>query len=138
MKKYIFWLLLITSLSAQAQNIRGKVCLEKDKTPVQFASVGLIQLPDSTMITGVITLTDGGYFFEKVKPGNYFLKASFLGYKANGKLVTVEAGKGEIAVDTIYLTEITTSLKEVTVTAERIKGKERQVLPTDEKHQRIL
>ena len=124
MKKYIFWLLLITSLSAQAQNIRGKVCLEKDKTPVQFASVGLIQLPDSTMITGVITLTDGGYFFEKVKPGNYFLKASFLGYKANGKLVTVEAGKGEIAVDTIYLTEITTSLKEVTVTAERIKGKE--------------
>jgi len=124
MKKYIFWLLLITSLSAQAQNIRGKVCLEKDKTPVQFASVGLIQLPDSTMITGVITLTDGGYFFEKVKPGNYFMKASFLGYKANGKLVTVEAGKGEIAVDTIYLTEITTSLKEVTVTAERIKGKE--------------
>jgi outer membrane receptor protein involved in Fe transport len=124
MKKYIFWLLLVTSLSAQAQNIRGKVCLEKDKTPVQFASVGLIQLPDSTMITGVITLTDGGYFFEKVKPGNYFLKASFLGYKANGKLVTVEAGKGEIAVDTIYLTEITTSLKEVTVTAERIKGKE--------------
>ena len=124
MKKYIFWLMLITSLSAQAQNIRGKVCLEKDKTPVQFASVGLIQLPDSTMITGVITLTDGGYFFEKVKPGNYFMKASFLGYKANGKLVTVEAGKGEIAVDTIYLTEITTSLKEVTVTAERIKGKE--------------
>ena len=124
MKKYIFWLLLVTSLSAQAQNIRGKVCLEKDKTPVQFASVGLIQLPDSTMITGVITLTDGGYFFEKVKPGNYFMKASFLGYKANGKLVTVEAGKGEIAVDTIYLTEITTSLKEVTVTAERIKGKE--------------
>jgi len=116
--------MLITSLSAQAQNIRGKVCLEKDKTPVQFASVGLIQLPDSTMITGVITLTDGGYFFEKVKPGNYFMKASFLGYKANGKLVTVEAGKGEIAVDTIYLTEITTSLKEVTVTAERIKGKE--------------
>ena len=92
MRKYIFWLLLITSITAQAQNIRGKVCLEKDKSPVQFASVGLVQLPDSTMITGVITLTDGGYLFEKVKPGNYFMKVSFVGYKTNGKKVTVEAG----------------------------------------------
>jgi outer membrane receptor protein involved in Fe transport len=124
MRKYIFCLLLITSVTAQAQNIKGKVCLEKDKSPVQFASVGLVHLPDSNMITGVITLTDGGYFFEKVKPGNYFMKASFLGYKPNGKEVTVEAGQGEIAVDTIYLTEITTSLNEVTVTGERIKGKE--------------
>jgi outer membrane receptor protein involved in Fe transport len=91
---------------------------------VQFASVGLVQLPDSTMITGVITLTDGGYLFEKVKPGSYFMKASFLGYKANGKKVVVEAGYGEIVVDTIYLTETTTSLNEVTVVAERIKGRE--------------
>jgi outer membrane receptor protein involved in Fe transport len=124
MKNYIFWLLLLTSITAQGQNIRGKVCLEKDKTPVQFASVGLVQLPDSNMITGVITLTDGGYFFEKVKPGNYFMKASFLGYKANGKKVTVEAGQGEITVDTIYLSETTASLNEVTVVAERLKGKE--------------
>jgi outer membrane receptor protein involved in Fe transport len=124
MRKYLFWLLLITSVTAQGQNIRGKVCLEKDKTPVQFASVGLVQLPDSTMITGVITLTDGGYSFEKVKPGNYFMKVSFLGYKANGKKVTVEAGSGEIVVDTIYLAETTTILDEVNVVSERIKGKE--------------
>ena len=124
MKKIIFCLLLITSLTCQAQNIKGKVCYEKDKSPVQFASVALVQLPDSTMITGVITLTDGGYLLEKVKPGNYFLKASFVGYKANGKNVIVEATNKEVSVDTIYLAEIITSLKEVTVSAERIKGKE--------------
>jgi outer membrane receptor protein involved in Fe transport len=124
MRKYLFCLLLITSITAQAQNITGKVCLEKDKMPVQFASVGLVQLPDSTMITGVITLTDGGYLFEKVKPGNYFMRASFVGYKTNGKTVTVEAGSGEITVDTIYLTETTASLNEVTVVGERLKGKE--------------
>jgi outer membrane receptor protein involved in Fe transport len=124
MRKYIFWLLLLATAIAQGQNIKGKVCLEKDKTPVQFASVGLVQLPDSNMITGVITLTDGGYFFEKVKPGNYFMKASFLGYKANGKKVTVETGSGEIAVDTIFLAETTATLNEVTVVGERLKGKE--------------
>src|SRR5665647_3646878 len=90
MKKVLFSLLLIISLTSQAQNIKGKVCYEKDKSPVQFASVALVQLPDSSMITGVITLTDGGYLLEKVKPGNYFLKASFLGYKANGKNVVVD------------------------------------------------
>ena len=56
MRKYIVWLLLVTTITAQAQNIRGKVCLEEDKSPVSFATVGLIQLPDSIMITGVITI----------------------------------------------------------------------------------
>jgi outer membrane receptor protein involved in Fe transport len=124
MKKYIILFLLITSLTAQAQNIRGKVCLEKDKSPVSFASVGLCQLPDSAMLTGVITLTDGGFLLEKVKPGNYFVKIIFLGYKTNGKNVIVEEGRAEIVLDTIYLSEATASLNEVTVTAERLKGKE--------------
>ena len=124
MKKALFSLLLIISLTSQAQNIKGKVCYEKDKSPVQFASVALVQLPDSAMITGVITLTDGGYILEKVKPGNYFLRASFLGYKASGKNVIVDATNKEISVDTIFLAEITTSLKEVVVSSERIKGKE--------------
>jgi iron complex outermembrane recepter protein len=124
MKKIIVALLLITSATSQAQNIRGIVCLEKDKSPVQFASVGLVQLPDSTMITGVITLTDGNYLLEKVKPGNYFIRVSFVGYKTNGKKVDVEAGIAEMAVDTIYLSETTASLNEVTVVGERLKGKE--------------
>lgn len=124
MKKFLFFILLITSVAAQAQNIRGKVCFDKDKKPVQFASVGLVQMPDSTMITGVITLTDGGYNFEKVKPGNYFMRVSFVGYKTDGKKVTVEAGNTETKVDTIFLMETTTSLNEVTVVGERMKGKE--------------
>ncbi len=124
MKKYLVWLLLAISVSAQAQSIKGKVCLEKDKSPVQFASVGLLQLPDSSMITGVITLTDGGYLLEKVKPGDYFVRVSFVGYKTNGKKVIVVAGNTEITVDTIYLAETTASLNEVTVVGERLKGKE--------------
>ncbi len=124
MRKYIFLALLITSITAQGQSIKGKVCLEKDKSPIQFASVALVQLPDSVMITGVITLTDGGYLFERVKPGSYFMKVSYLGYKVNGKSVTAEAGNGVSVVDTIYLSETTASLNEVAVVGERMKGKE--------------
>ncbi len=124
MKKYIVWLLLLASITSQAQNIKGKVCFEKDKSPVQFATVALIQLPDSAMITGVITLTDGGYLLEKVKPGDYFVKVSFVGYKTNGKKAVVGTGNAEITVDTIFLAETTASLNEVTVFGERLKGKE--------------
>jgi len=124
MRIYLALLLLFTSVAAQAQNIRGNVSFEKDKSPVQFASVALLQLPDSAMITGVITLTDGGYLLEKIKTGNYFIRASFVGYKPKGKEVTVKEGEREILVDTIYLAETATALAEVTVVGERLKGKE--------------
>lgn len=124
MKNLAFLFLLMLSITLQAQNIRGKVYMEKDKTPAQFASVGLMQLNDSSIVTGVITLTDGGYSFEKVKPGSYFIKVSFVGYEAVDKPVEVTGTYGDIQVDTIYLVEAATSLEEVTVTAERLKGKE--------------
>jgi outer membrane receptor protein involved in Fe transport len=121
---YLAILLLFASVAVQAQNIKGSVSYEKDKAPVQFASVALLQLPDSSMVTGVITLTDGGYILENIKPGSYFVRASFVGYRPAGKAVTVNGGEKEIAVDTIYLAEITTALNEVMVIGERLKGKE--------------
>ena len=124
MRKIIIVLLLTASIAAQAQNIKGKVCFEADKTPVQFATVALLALPDSALLTGVITLTDGGYLLEKVKPGNYFVRVSFVGYTPDGKPVTVTEGADEIAVDTIFLSETTTLMGEVTVVGERLKGKE--------------
>lgn len=124
MKKIIIVLLLTVSVAAQAQNIRGKVCYEADKTPVQFATVALLALPDSALLTGVITLTDGGYLLEKVKPGDYFVRVSFVGYTPDGKPVTVTEGAEEITVDTIFLSETTTVMDEITVVGERLKGKE--------------
>jgi outer membrane receptor protein involved in Fe transport len=124
MKRNIALLMLMVSAASQAQNISGKVCYEKDRTPVQFASVALLQLPDSAMVTGVITLTDGGYLLENIKPGNYFVRASFVGYRSGGKAVNVSQEQGEITLDTIYLAEVTTALNEVTVVGERLKGQE--------------
>jgi hypothetical protein len=124
MKRIVFVLVLFIPFALQAQNITGKVVLAGDKTPAQFAGVGLLQLPDSAAVGGVITLTDGAYIFEKVKPGDYLVKISFVGYTAGVKNVKLEAGQNELVVDTIFLTETTTSLEEVTVVGERLKGKE--------------
>ena len=124
MKRIFIGLLIVISAAVQAQTIKGKVYLASDRSPAQFAGVGLLQLPDSSAAAGVITLTDGGYTFENVKPGDYLIKVSFVSYAADGKNVRLEQGQNEVIVDTIFLSETTTSLDEVTVVAERLKGKE--------------
>jgi outer membrane receptor protein involved in Fe transport len=124
MKNIISLLLLFSTVITNAQTIKGKVCLEKDKSPVPFASVAVCQLPDTSMVTGGITLNDGAYQIDKLKPGNYFVRVSFVGYKTSGKAVTISEGQAEVTADTIFLGEITTSLNEVTVVGERLKGKE--------------
>ncbi len=124
MKRIFIGMMLAIAVTAQAQNIKGRICLTGDRSPAQFAGVGLHQLPDSAVVSGVITLSEGEYAFEKVKPGNYFIKVSFVGYGADPKPVTVEPGQADVSVDTIFLSATTTSLGEVTVVAERMKGKE--------------
>lgn len=125
MKRIIIVLLLaITAVAVQAQNIKGYVVLSADKSPAQFAGVGLLHMPDSAIVTGVITLSDGGYLFEKVKPGDYLVKISYVGYEPALRSVTLKQGQAEAVADSIFLTETTASLGEVTVVGERLKGKE--------------
>lgn len=124
MKKLFVLVFTLISITTQAQNISGLVLAAKDKSPVQFASVGLLQLPDSSILTGVITLSDGGYSFDKIKPGQYFVKVSFMGYAPNGKKVEIKPENGNVQIDTIFLEETSQAIGEVTVTGERLKGQE--------------
>ncbi len=124
MKTLLVLVFILSSFFSQAQNIKGIICLAKDKSPSQFASVGLVKLPDSTLTTGVITLTDGAYLFEKVSPGNYLIKITYVGYNAKDNDIVVREGDTELMVDTIFLTEAETTLNEAIVTGERLKGKE--------------
>jgi len=123
MKNLLISIFLVVSAFMQAQTIKGKVVAEKDKSSVQFASVGLLHLPDSGIVNGVITLTDGGYAFEKMKPGQYLIKVSIIGYGPGFKSVEV-IGHDDLQVDSIFLTEVSKNLDEVTIVGERLKGKE--------------
>jgi outer membrane receptor protein involved in Fe transport len=114
---------MFISVNMQAQQIKGKVFTQKDKAPVPFASVGLLQMPDSSVVTGVITLSDGEFTFEGVKPGNYFVKVNYIGYKVAGREIAVK-GNETVTTDTIYMEENPTTLNEVVVVGEKLKGKE--------------
>lgn len=50
-------------------------------TPIPFAPIGLLALPDSNIIKGTIANDMGQYSIEHVKSGSYILKVQVIGYK---------------------------------------------------------
>lgn len=124
MKKLAVLLLVLQSLFIQAQNITGYVFTAGEKSPVSYASIALLQMPDSNLVTGAITLMSGKYLFEKVNPGDYHIRVNYLGYHPAGADVRVSEGMEEFVVDTIFLHEAAHQLEEAVITGQRLKGQE--------------
>ena len=75
-------LTLISSASfAQKYDIVGTVIEKGTTTGVPSASVRVLSLPDSSMVTGASTLTNGSFKIQNVKKGKYALKVTFVGYR---------------------------------------------------------
>jgi len=119
MKRLAFLVLLIglgtTMLLAQSGKVTvsGSVFDKEDNSPVMQATVQLLSLPDSTMVTGNVT-NNNGRFNLSVKPGKYVLKVSFVGYltymkdyRVTGSKPTLNVGKIALASDAIMLSEAT-------------------------------
>ena len=124
MRKLLFMLLAIPCIAVQAQTIKGVVYAKQEKAPVEFSSVALLNLPDSAIITGTSTKASGAFEIENVKPGNYYVKATNLGYAPGGKSIKIASGSKIVILDTIFISVSSKQLGEVKITGERIKGTE--------------
>lgn len=86
---FFFWL---TSFSQQTNySISGIIKDSKSKSPIEYASVVLYHLPDTTLLNGVITNNDGSFKLQNVSKGSYLMKITFMGY--HQILFTFEVGK---------------------------------------------
>lgn len=72
--------LVALSLFAKSQ-IRGRVVDAHSQAPLEFASVALYAVQDSTLMDGTITNPEGEFWIEKVPTGYFFLKISFIGFR---------------------------------------------------------
>lgn len=64
-------------------SVKGRVIDTDTKKPIEFASVVLIALPDSTIKSSALTDPNGTYSFANVSEGSYVVKAQIVGYKAS-------------------------------------------------------
>ena len=82
-KVYLLLMLLCfygISKAQNANNIAGAVMDEK-KQALYGVTVMLYKSGDSTLVKAIFTDKEGNFFFEKAKPGNYFISFTITGYK---------------------------------------------------------
>jgi iron complex outermembrane recepter protein len=88
--------------------------------PVNFATVSLLRIKDSALVKGTLSNEAGLYTFENIKPGNYLVKVTSVGYiKAVGKPFYVANGSSTIIVPFLRMHEASSSLETVTITASK-------------------
>lgn len=115
--RYLIVLLLILfPLSASAQqsgvNVTGSVVEQGSDTPVEQATVRLLNVKDSAMVRGVVSARNGSFTLKNVKSGSYLLHVTFVGYdplyqplQITGKKNPVNVGKLELTDGAIELGE---------------------------------
>ena len=96
--------------------LSGTVRDHADSSVVAYATVALLTAADSSIVTGVTTDNAGLFKLENVKPGNYLVRISFIGYETVHRNADVpqQSDLGEIR-----LAESANRLNEVVVTANR-------------------
>lgn len=105
------------TLLAQNALISGQV-MDSTQVGLPSASVVLLNKTDSVLQSFAITNAKGEFQMSRVKPGEYILQASYVGYRTFSRLQKISAGANNL--DPIVLNENTTMLEDVAVTADRI------------------
>ena len=105
-QKILLLFLLGSILFPLNAQIRGTV-LDTESNPIEFANVALYSIPDSTLLAGTITNSEGEFDLTSDNSIDAILKVSFIGYETK----VVQAGSDQL----IALAPETTELGELVV-----------------------
>ncbi|WP_455632733.1 outer membrane beta-barrel protein [Parabacteroides sp.] len=115
-KCLLMLLMILFSPMAFAQqssvNVTGSVVEQGSDTPIEQATVRLLNVKDSAMVRGVVSARNGSFTLKNVKKGSYLLHVTFIGYdplyqplQITGKKNPVNVGKLELSDGAIELGE---------------------------------
>ena len=67
-------------MAQSKHNVTGTLIDKESKEAIIAGTVQLLQLPDSTFVTGAITSSEGAFELKEVSNGKYTIKISYVGY----------------------------------------------------------
>lgn len=117
-KMHILIVLLIQTISISAQSVISGRTIDKDSMPLASATILLLSYPDTTYITGTTTDIDGQFLILNVKPGNYILSLSMVGYQKVNVPQQIEE-KSTVQIGDVLMEDDIHLLSEVTITGKR-------------------
>jgi len=110
--------LKIFSAAPKKALISGIIINQASGKPIEYASIVLINIADSSISNGTISSADGSFILENIDKGTYHLRVYFIGYKT--KIIeSIEITSRRINLDlgTIQLMPSSIMLKEAEVIA---------------------
>lgn len=119
MKNFTLLFLLFnlpTLLCAQSQ-ISGNIT-NLDGEPLPFANVLLLSVTDSTLVKGVVSESDGSFYFDEVTPNEYLLSITTVGFHRFLDRINVSLEE-KLLLPPSLLHELEEELEEIIVTATR-------------------
>jgi outer membrane receptor protein involved in Fe transport len=115
-----FFKILFVSNFVEAQSIKGRIMDGSANEPIEYASVAIYKVADSTLVAGTVTDPEGDFEISDLIPGSYYLTAQFMGYntKSVGGL-EVERNQN-LTLDPVLLFPNEKLLEEIEVRGERV------------------
>ena len=99
--------------------ISGLIKDKADKSALSFVNVVLYSEKDSTFITGTVSNEEGRFTLSNIKPNNYYLEISFIGYLTKKQTLYVGNLSDFLDIATIELQEDITTLNEVVISVKQ-------------------
>ncbi|WP_109830779.1 outer membrane beta-barrel family protein [Reichenbachiella versicolor] len=128
-------LIMLSAAMVYAQSgIKGSILDNTSSSPIEFASIAVYSIKDSSLVSG--TISDANGRFELItKPGSYYVTAKFMGFETM-TLSNVQVSKNRLTdLGTIGLKHDEKLLAEIEVTGEKlntIHKVDRQVFEADQ------
>lgn len=105
--------------------VSGIIKDKSTKTTLAFANVVLKTEKDSAFVTGTISNEEGRFSLPNIRPGNYFMEVSFIGYTIQKKILFVGQLTDFLDIGSIEIAENSRDLREVVISAKQdaVSGK---------------
>lgn len=117
----VLLLILFTFLNLNSfSQVSGRILDASSDTPLEYATVAIFKDSDSTLVSGLITNVDGFFTFNDITKGQYYIKASFLGFNTKTLVVDVSANTAVLNLGDVKLESGGQYLEDVTIVAERM------------------
>jgi hypothetical protein len=100
--------------------ISGTITEEGTLDPMEFTTIAVYSVADSTLVNGTISDQEGKFQIEKIPDGEYFLETNYVGYdKQIIEAISVAPGQRKIDLGLVEMAVNAQSLEEVEIVGDR-------------------
>ena len=104
----------------QTGTITGRVAEEGTMDPMEYTTVAVYSMADSTLVGGTVSDPEGNFVIRKLPVGEYFIETNFVGYnKKTIEPVFVTPESRNIDLGLLEMSVNTQSIEEVEIVADR-------------------